>query len=158
MRADARKRVGWDPYDESPIKRRGENYQYYQSPSVGEQYSNAETPASQYYRSPSVREQYDGAGTPGNRVTESTTNSPGGFQAQTKSVTSTPESRSRTPLSPMSSYNQVTSSIHRPAWMKRQGDVRTSSPLKPNTTHSDEGIGTSPGSVPGNGEDKEPVQ
>lgn len=158
VRADARKRVGWDPYDESPIKRRGENYQYYQSPSVGEQYSNAETPASQYYRSPSVREQYDGAGTPGNRVTESTTNSPGGFQAQTKSVTSTPESRSRTPLSPMSSYNQVTSSIHRPAWMKRQGDVRTSSPLKPNTTHSDEGIGTSPGSVPGNGEDKEPVQ
>ena len=29
LRADARRRVGWDPYDESPIKRRGEDYQYY---------------------------------------------------------------------------------------------------------------------------------
>jgi hypothetical protein len=29
LRADARRRVGWDPYDESPIKRRGEDYQYH---------------------------------------------------------------------------------------------------------------------------------
>lgn len=28
LRSDARRRVGWDPYDESPVKRRGENYQY----------------------------------------------------------------------------------------------------------------------------------
>ena len=28
MREDARRRVGFDPYDESPIKRRGEEYQY----------------------------------------------------------------------------------------------------------------------------------
>ena len=28
LRSDARRRVGWDPYDESPMKRRGENYQY----------------------------------------------------------------------------------------------------------------------------------
>ncbi|KNG83577.1 RanGTP-binding protein [Aspergillus nomiae NRRL 13137] len=28
LRADARRRVGWDPYDESPMKRRGEDYQY----------------------------------------------------------------------------------------------------------------------------------
>jgi hypothetical protein len=28
LRADARRRVGWDPYDESPVKRRGEDYQY----------------------------------------------------------------------------------------------------------------------------------
>lgn len=27
LRADARRRVGWDPYDESPVKRRGEEYQ-----------------------------------------------------------------------------------------------------------------------------------
>jgi RanGTP-binding protein len=31
LRADARRRVGWDPYDESPLKRRGEDYQYYTS-------------------------------------------------------------------------------------------------------------------------------
>ena len=34
LRADARRRVGWDPYDESPIKRRGEDYQYIGSPRV----------------------------------------------------------------------------------------------------------------------------
>jgi hypothetical protein len=28
LRADARRRVGWDPYDESPVKRRGEDYQF----------------------------------------------------------------------------------------------------------------------------------
>ncbi|KAL3460439.1 RanGTP-binding protein-domain-containing protein [Aspergillus heterothallicus] len=28
LRADARRRVGWDPYDESPVKRRGEDYQH----------------------------------------------------------------------------------------------------------------------------------
>ena len=28
LRADARRRIGFDPYDESPIKRRGEEYQY----------------------------------------------------------------------------------------------------------------------------------
>lgn len=28
VRSEARRRVGWDPYDESPVKRRGEDYQY----------------------------------------------------------------------------------------------------------------------------------
>jgi hypothetical protein len=28
IRAEARRKVGWDPYDESPLKRRGEDYQY----------------------------------------------------------------------------------------------------------------------------------
>lgn len=28
LRHEARRRVGWDPYDESPVKRRGEDYQY----------------------------------------------------------------------------------------------------------------------------------
>ncbi|KAH8427598.1 RanGTP-binding protein [Aspergillus melleus] len=32
LRADARRRVGWDPYDESPLKRRGEDYQYTWAP------------------------------------------------------------------------------------------------------------------------------
>ncbi|RMZ80862.1 hypothetical protein DV737_g2777, partial [Chaetothyriales sp. CBS 132003] len=34
VRREARRRVGWDPYDESPIKRRGEDYQY-QYPASG---------------------------------------------------------------------------------------------------------------------------
>ncbi|KAI9669786.1 MAG: hypothetical protein M1829_005041 [Trizodia sp. TS-e1964] len=33
-RRDARRRVGFDPYDESPVKRRGEIYQTYHEPSV----------------------------------------------------------------------------------------------------------------------------
>lgn len=41
LRADARRRVGWDPYDESPIKRRGEDYQYHASNSEGD----GETPS-----------------------------------------------------------------------------------------------------------------
>ena len=32
LRADARRRVGFDPYDESPLKRRGEEYQYQHYP------------------------------------------------------------------------------------------------------------------------------
>ncbi|KAI5291382.1 hypothetical protein KEM54_005084 [Ascosphaera aggregata] len=30
LRAEARRKVGWDPYDESPVKLRGEDYQYHQ--------------------------------------------------------------------------------------------------------------------------------
>ncbi|EAW11289.1 RanGTP-binding protein [Aspergillus clavatus NRRL 1] len=32
LRADARRRVGWDPYDESPVKHRGEDYQHSWAP------------------------------------------------------------------------------------------------------------------------------
>ncbi|KAL4788339.1 RanGTP-binding protein-domain-containing protein [Aspergillus varians] len=32
LRTEARRRVGWDPYDESPVKRRGEDYQYSGTP------------------------------------------------------------------------------------------------------------------------------
>ncbi|KAF9888200.1 hypothetical protein FE257_009195 [Aspergillus nanangensis] len=42
LRADARRRVGWDPYDESPLKRRGEDYQYSYDPEgtpVGEDFA-----------------------------------------------------------------------------------------------------------------------
>jgi hypothetical protein len=35
LRSDARRRVGWDPYNESPVKHRGEDYQYGWEPSSG---------------------------------------------------------------------------------------------------------------------------
>ncbi|KAL4768794.1 RanGTP-binding protein-domain-containing protein [Aspergillus nidulans var. acristatus] len=47
LRADARRRVGWDPYDESPVKRRGEDYQYSGTPegmSVGYTRESSEIP------------------------------------------------------------------------------------------------------------------
>ncbi|KAJ5650567.1 uncharacterized protein N7484_004290 [Penicillium longicatenatum] len=48
LRSEARRRVGWDPYDESPVKHRGEDYQY-GSPSAyhregDERYSPGGTP------------------------------------------------------------------------------------------------------------------
>ena len=52
LRSEARRRVGWDPYDESPVKRRGEDYQYGWAP--------GDTPvgypregSSEYYQDPS---------------------------------------------------------------------------------------------------------
>ncbi|KAJ5595032.1 uncharacterized protein N7459_001240 [Penicillium hispanicum] len=39
VRSEARRRVGWDPYDESPVKRRGEDYQYAWSPGSPYAYS-----------------------------------------------------------------------------------------------------------------------
>ncbi|RDW78535.1 RanGTP-binding protein [Aspergillus mulundensis] len=47
LRADARRRVGWDPYDESPVKRRGEDYQYNGTPegiSIGYSRDTSEIP------------------------------------------------------------------------------------------------------------------
>ncbi|KAL5000385.1 RanGTP-binding protein-domain-containing protein [Aspergillus recurvatus] len=47
LRADARRRVGWDPYDESPVKRRGEDYQYSETPegiSIGYTRHSSEIP------------------------------------------------------------------------------------------------------------------
>ena len=52
LRADARRRVGWDPYDESPIKRRGEDYQYIGSPRVD---SSSPNRANGGWSSPVVR-------------------------------------------------------------------------------------------------------
>ncbi|KAL4943727.1 hypothetical protein BDV06DRAFT_220987 [Aspergillus oleicola] len=47
LRSDARRRVGWDPYDESPVKRRGEDYQYSGTPegvSIGYSRETSEIP------------------------------------------------------------------------------------------------------------------
>lgn len=54
-RREARQKVGFDPYDESPIKRRGEDYQYQNQEGGG--YSRGGTP---YSRSGTPYEGYDG--------------------------------------------------------------------------------------------------
>jgi len=48
LRSEARRKVGWDPYDESPVKRRGEDYQY-GTPIGGYGYSRG---SSEYYQPP----------------------------------------------------------------------------------------------------------
>lgn len=47
LRSEARRKVGWDPYDESPVKRRGEDYQYGTPGGYG--YSRE---SSEYYQPP----------------------------------------------------------------------------------------------------------
>ncbi|KAL1964749.1 hypothetical protein VTN77DRAFT_6616 [Rasamsonia byssochlamydoides] len=51
LRAEARRKVGWDPYDESPLKRRGEDYQYRHG--GGEDWAGESTPDRYNYYYPS---------------------------------------------------------------------------------------------------------
>ena len=113
LRADARRRVGFDPYNESPIKRRGEGY-YEDQSAIG----SPQSPG--YFR----------------KIDESREWSPSGLQ--TRSITAisdvdSPPSNIRSPPS-RGSVGRV-----------RAGHYQTqSSPLRPQATMKDEGIGTSP--------------
>ncbi len=129
VRADARRRVGFDPYDESPVKRRGEEYQY----QAGGNGDVQEWQASPRWSSPeATRFQENGAGwTPPSM--------------QTRSMTGFSDSKSSSPLSPVKDKD-------RKNWLRRR-EKKISSPLRPQTGDSDEGIGTSPGS----GADAEPT-
>ncbi|KIV80236.1 hypothetical protein PV11_07750 [Exophiala sideris] len=112
LRAEARRRVGWDPYDESPMKRRGEEYQYQNyspSPRAGGQ-DGTWSPAS---REDQIRPDFGGSPSP--------RSSPLPF----------PADRNRG---------------SRASWLKREEGRRRSSPLRPRTGMTDEGIGTSPAS------------
>lgn len=158
MRADARRRVGWDPYNESPVKRRGEDYQYNQQ---------------QYYDSPRTESQYQQsyAGSPGqpqdspaaspyaarygdydqkeNRgPSQQLKSPPTTFQAQTRSITGTPESKhDDSSSSPYTTSKRSIMIGNRPDWLKLHGNSGSrGSPLRPQTGRSDEGIGTSPAS------------
>jgi hypothetical protein len=121
VRADARRRVGWDPYDESPVKRRGEDYQYY-SPSP----RGSPQPGPQ-----------NGAWSPRDAV-------------QTRSITAVSHLQQGSSPSPSSSpltTNTGHKESNRAAWLRRADpDKGGGSPLRPRTAITDEGIGTSPAS------------
>ncbi|KAJ5387861.1 hypothetical protein N7509_010402 [Penicillium cosmopolitanum] len=109
LRSEARRRVGWDPYNESPVKLRGEDYQYRygsESPSAftreGEMYSPARgfemrsresTPETPRGGSPSVR--------PDRR-------NPSNLRGMTPAYSDDAESRQSSPLAkkPSSSRNR----------------------------------------------------
>lgn len=57
VRADARRRVGFDPYDESPVKRRGEEYQYQAGVGDGEEWQSR--PGSPRWSSPETSRLYE---------------------------------------------------------------------------------------------------
>ncbi|KAI1611629.1 RanGTP-binding protein-domain-containing protein [Exophiala viscosa] len=110
LRAEARRRVGWDPYDESPMKRRGEEYQYH-SPGPSPRADGDEGTWSP--REGQARPDFPGSPSP--------RNSPSPFPAE----------RNRG---------------SRASWLKREEGRRKSSPLRPRSAVTDEGIGTSPAS------------
>lgn len=178
MRMDARRRVGWDPYDESPIKRRGEEYQYqggyYEgsvSPAEGLRrqmspgvYGNGSpkpysptayvpvtyTPGAYGNASPSAYS--PAAYGPGSRVWDSPApKSPQSPQTQTRSITKLSDTQSASPQSPSPSPS-APAPKGRSDWLKRQTtSERKGSPLRPSTGMTDEGIGTSPATLSSSG-------
>ncbi|KAL9623600.1 MAG: hypothetical protein Q9160_002056 [Pyrenula sp. 1 TL-2023] len=159
LRVNARRRVGWDPYDESPIKRRGEEYQYRNGGDGEYAYSprweTSEREREEYFlRS---RENTPASPSPtggfGNRSAAGGFRSPLAPRTQTRSMTglssspATSTSVNDTPPS-LPTKNKPKSSKGRPAFLNKPtvSEERRGSPLRPQTGVSDEGIGTSPGS------------
>ncbi|KAL8860648.1 MAG: hypothetical protein Q9178_003001 [Gyalolechia marmorata] len=161
VRDDARRRVGFDPYDESPIKRRGEEYQYRDqrdswNAGVDEYGSAPYTPEqgidNGYGTPPYAHPQYDG----GNSSRDFTYLSPTSAGPRSPSALRSPisqqsplllknhRSRSGTPSSGKGLSN--TPPVRwRPDAVAREHQTKPSSPLaRPGTGFTDEGLGSSP--------------
>ena len=164
-RAQARRQVGWDPYDESPVKRRGEEYQYqgggggYGSPrEYQNQYQGGIGYGSPMMTSGGSQQAEQGAtllnGSPGGgswapnsarqQQQQQSPSAPegGGDKSgwQTRSITKLSDSPSPSPSrGPMAGKG-------RGEWLRRDDgrERRKGSPLRPSTGRSDEGLGTSP--------------
>lgn len=122
VRAEARRKVGWDPYDESPLKRRGEDYQYQYNDDG--HWTPTGTPARYAYRESSV----DPA-------------SPGVSEERYQPRSS----REQTP--PLSSPGLPRQIARQVPGRGKNGSVPRVSPLsrRSTTALTDEGLGTSPG-------------
>lgn len=163
LRANARRQVGWDPYDESPIKRRGEEYQYRRESADGEyggvyggspRWDGREEDYNNYY----LRSRENTPASPSPRgATDRIARSPMPVppRTQTRSITTdlsspasslpfTPDRPS--PSLPMTMTNKNRTSA---AAFLRRGPTadegrRKESPLRRQTGNTDEGLGTSP--------------
>ncbi|KKZ63329.1 hypothetical protein EMCG_02330 [[Emmonsia] crescens] len=148
VRAEARRKVGWDPYNESPLKRHGEEYQYQYNGADAEFDHGATTsspsPAAWNTRAAEWTPPRNGAypGSP------SESQQPGRRRRSFR--------RSTTPLEGSTADFPASPSIRpprqgglRPAAIRRQHpQQREGSPLvRPETGHTDEGLGTRPGSI-----------
>lgn len=150
LRNEARRRVGFDPYDESPVKRRGEEYQYQRqngdSWTEGDGYEGFEN------TTPSPAVAYDGFGSP-LRYDE-------GYETHPWSRSPMPQptpSPRTSPLllkgqrpSPRRSNSRSSSPLRlagQRTLMSDRDAARRGSPLaRPGTGITDEGLGTSPAS------------
>ena len=142
LREEARRHVGFDPYDESPIKRRGEEYQYH----------SGEASPSQWDGSYSGDVTYDRYGTPIDEGYDT-------YREQARSMPGTPQTplllknRSRSGT-PDRGSNSFPGRAPPRQWTARAGlkgspveAGRRGSPLaRPATGITDEGLGTSPAS------------
>ena len=166
LREEARRRVGFDPYDESPVKRRGEDYQYYGGETGGSETWNAERHefTDERYGTPVGSVRYDDEG----YNTRSTTVPPSSGQppfTPRRAASDSPAERwfRKQPLRDAVSTSTGQSpgppgSGNPPAMIKRRSsggyrlrdtsaavEARRGSPLaRPGTNLTDEGLGTSP--------------
>ncbi|KPI45833.1 Ran-specific GTPase-activating protein 30 [Cyphellophora attinorum] len=172
VRQDARRRVGWDPYDESPVKRRGEEYiQSNGEDGAYDGWSPLQPGSGSRRNSPApYHNGYDGHrpnGRPSLTGRPSSTSSAGGSRRQSyndgwiqsgpqTTRTSTPRLAETSMLSPPpsgASPSPLQNKAPKQQWLRRdnsleqQGPKNRGSPLRPMTGRSDEGLGTSPASV-----------
>jgi hypothetical protein len=157
LRGEARRRVGWDVYDESPVKRRGESYQY-RSPEGG---WDGEGGGEGWRGTPGYESGRGGGGNGGrwsspgpmpSRGMGSRESDIGGVKGlyRERLRVTTP----RSPASPspnvgmQQQLNQQLSGedgVGNKPVVAVKGDKET--PLRPSTGRSDEGLGTSPASA-----------
>ena len=138
LRNEARRRVGFDPYDESPIKRHGEDYQYQNGNEDSYWTEDNESPSRSVRQGTPLRFHSSGEiPSPLQRQTTSRRSSPVPEKAQT------PPQVSRIGVLPLKNGSPL-------RWTNgRRDDAATSksSPLaRPHTGMTDEGIGISPAS------------
>lgn len=104
LRHEARRRVGWDPYDESPVKRRGEDYQYGWGPDSPSYPRHGDDPYSPSgaERSFQIRSREHTPETPpphrGSPSYRSDRKGPSGLRGMTPAYTDEVESRQNSPL------------------------------------------------------------
>ncbi|KAL9038695.1 MAG: hypothetical protein Q9180_002977 [Flavoplaca navasiana] len=161
VRDDARRRVGFDPYDESPIKRRGEDYQYRDqrdgwSPNLHEYGAAPYTPEqgieSDYGALPHRHPQFDGANSSRDFNYPSPMSASGRSATSLRSPTSQQSPlllknhRSRTGTPSSGRCLSKTPPVRwQPNRAVSEDPTKRGSPLaRPGTGFTDEGIGSSP--------------
>ena len=160
LREEARRRVGFDPYDESPVKRRGEEYQYHGregTPQWEREGGYGSERGYEYegrYESPRYEDEgYDTRNWTYPSQEGRYSSTPGASTPQTPPMLLRDRSRSGTPEKSSSSpggRRTAPKRCHDGGGGLRQGNTdaaRRGSPLaRPGTGVTDEGLGTSPAS------------
>ncbi|PVH88758.1 Ran-binding-domain-containing protein [Cadophora sp. DSE1049] len=142
-RREARQKVGFDPYDESPVKRRGEDYQYQHQGQDGYAYSRGGTPYQEY-------DQNDGypLGSPRWSREQSQSMAPQGtpepWLLRSREGSGSPDVRPSSPVSPYRPQRKTTRPLDR---VQAERGVVKGSPLgRGVSVGTDSTLGTSPGS------------